>query len=111
MSVMAGERAAAARLWVEDGLEALREEIAPCLILMDEVAAFVRAPAARAVFFATAPHAGDERGGLTGMDPPLARAWLGDQIAASGGRCRKSRRARPISIATATDTGVRPIRP
>ena len=40
--------------------------------------------AARAVFFATAPHAGDARGGLTGADLRLACARPGDQIAVFG---------------------------
>ncbi len=40
--------------------------------------------AARAVFFATAPHAGDARGGLTGAELRLACARPGDQIAVYG---------------------------
>ena len=40
--------------------------------------------AARAVFFATAPHAGDARGGLTGAELRLACARPGDQIAVFG---------------------------
>ena len=40
--------------------------------------------AARAVFFATAPHAGDARGGLTGAELRLACSRPGDQIAVYG---------------------------
>ena len=40
--------------------------------------------AARAVFFATAPHAGDARGGLTGAELRLACARPGDRIAVFG---------------------------
>ena len=40
--------------------------------------------AARAVFFATAPHAGDARGGITGAELRLACARPGDQIAVFG---------------------------
>ena len=65
-----------------DGDDALTAQIEARRPRIDRIRAATGA--ARAVFFATAPHAGDARGGISGAELRLACARPGDQIAVFG---------------------------